>query len=60
MAATADRPDQWERDYAAALASTLDGWCAKGSHYYVRCGDAWSCRHCGDPAPQQPGVREAS
>jgi hypothetical protein len=48
---------EWER---AARQAVLDGWCARGHHYFVRRGDVWACRNCAEPAPKQPGVRDGA
>jgi len=60
MPATTTRPDAWEQDYAARTADQRAAWCTAGHHYYRRGeDDVWRCS-CGDVAPVQPGVREAS
>jgi hypothetical protein len=52
--------DAWERGYAARTAEQKAQGCAAGHHYYRRGeDDVWRCS-CGDVAPKQLGVREAS
>jgi hypothetical protein len=50
-------------DLEARHALARDEACALGTHYYVRRppkvegGPQWTCWHCDEPAPEQPGVR---